>query len=152
MLQSIKSYFSEYLQPGAAPEADEHSVRLATAALLVEAMRADDTITDEECRAVERAVSGMFGLSPVETSELIGLAEQEVRDATSLYQFTSLVDQYFPLERKIHIIELLWTVVFSDACKDKHEEYLVRQIADLLHVPHREFVRTRHVVGSAPRT
>ena len=98
------------------------------------------------------AVAGIFDLSPVETTELISLAEQEVRDATSLYQFTSLIDQYFPLESKIHVIAPLWRVVFSDACKDKHEESLVRQIADLLHVPHREFVRTRDLVQSAPCT
>ena len=43
----------------------------------------------------------------------------------------------------------------SSACYggyvDKYEEYLVRKIADLLYVPHREFIRTKLEVldGSA---
>lgn len=148
MLQSIKRYFSEHLQQAALPEGDLHAVRLATTALLVEAMYADGAIREEERRALENAVVSMFKLAPDESGELIRLAEGEVKDATCLFQFTSLVDQHFPLERKVLIIELLWRVVFSDASNDKHEEHLVRRIADLLHVPHREFVRTRHLVAS----
>jgi uncharacterized tellurite resistance protein B-like protein len=41
---------------------------------------------------------------------------------------------------------MLWRVAYSDACKDKHEEYLVRKIAELLHVPHPAFIRARHKV------
>lgn len=151
MLRSIKRYFSDRIQPQTADDDGEHAARLATAALLIEAMHADHGISDVERRAVEAAIVEIFALDAAETAELIRLAEHEVKGATSLYPFTSLVDRHFSPQQKSHIIELLWTVVFSDAIKDKHEEHLVRRIADLLHVPHGEFVRTRHVVESGRR-
>lgn len=151
MLRSIKRFFIEHIQPEAAHADPEHAVRLATAALLIETLHADHAASDDERRAVEAAVGELFMLPDEETATLIRLAEQEVREATSLYQFTSLVDKHFALPQKIRIIELLWTVVFSDEVKDKHEEHLVRRIADLLHVPHGEFVRTRHVIESSAR-
>ena len=151
MLKAIRRFFSGHMQPESAHDGGEHAAQLATAALLIEAMHADHAISEEECRAVESAITGIFDLTDAETAELIRLATQEVKEATSLYQFTNLVDKHFPLEQKIHLIELLWTVVFSDSIKDKHEEYLVRRIADLLHVPHGDFMRTRHVVESGFR-
>ena len=128
------------------PVDDEHALQLATAALLLEVVRADRDIKEEEVKSVESAVTNMFGLTGEETGQLIALAEQEVEEATSLFQFTSLVDKHYPLEKKIDIVKLLWRVAFSDAHKDMHEEYLVRRIADLLHVPHLEFIRMRHIV------
>jgi uncharacterized tellurite resistance protein B-like protein len=41
---------------------------------------------------------------------------------------------------------MMWRVAFADLNKDHHEEYLVRKVADLLHVPHSTFIRTRHTV------
>ena len=42
---------------------------------------------------------------------------------------------------------MLWTVAFADRTLDKHEDYVVRKVADLLYVPHRDVIRIRH--GSA---
>jgi uncharacterized tellurite resistance protein B-like protein len=36
-------------------------------------------------------------------------------------------------------------VALSDGALDKHEEYLVRKVADLIHVAHRDFIKARHL-------
>lgn len=149
MIKAIRQFFETNIEARRGeddPEASEHALQLATAALLIEITRADHEVTDEEREAVDRAVADAFELGEDETRELVRLAELEVRDATSLFQFTSLIDKEFPLEKKVAVVEMLWRIAYSDQCKDKHEEYLVRKVADLLHVPHSAFVHARHKI------
>jgi uncharacterized tellurite resistance protein B-like protein len=115
-------------------------LRLAAAALLFEVVRADARIKDEERTVARAAIQGTFGLSRDETDELMRLAEEQSREATSLYEFTHLIDEAFSPEEKKRVVELLWLVAFADSEKDAHEEQIVRRIAGLLHVPHPDFI------------
>ncbi len=149
MINAIREFFDNRIRADAAGGDSAHTLQLATAALLVEMTRANNQVTDDERRAVDEALREVFDLSDEETRELVRLAELELADSASLFQFTYLVDKAFPMETKVTIVEMLWRVAYSDACKDKHEEYLVRKIADLLHVPHAAFIRARHRVEEA---
>ncbi len=146
MLKTIQRFFNDNMAESAAitsKEATDHALKLATAALLIEVTRADSTVRDEERQAVTDAIKGKFGLTDTETAELITLAQAEAKEATSLFQFTHLIDKGFSPEQKNHVIELLWRVVFADAEMEKHEEGLVRRVADLIHVPHKVFIDTK---------
>jgi uncharacterized tellurite resistance protein B-like protein len=44
---------------------------------------------------------------------------------------------------------MLWEVSFSDGHAGAHEEHLVRKVAGLLHVPHRDFIRMKFQPGSS---
>ncbi|HKJ22469.1 MAG TPA: TerB family tellurite resistance protein [Gammaproteobacteria bacterium] len=150
MMKAIREFFDAHLRPEsdeAAQIGRERTLELATAALLIEITRADNEVKQEERDAVTHAIQRLFAeLSQEETAELIRLAEQQASEATSLFQFTNLVDKNFSREEKIHIVEMLWRVVYADDDKDMNEEYLVRKIADLLHVSHKDFIRTRYIV------
>lgn len=148
MIRRIQRFFSEHIQSriNADRGGGEQAVRIATAALLVEVTRADFHVELSERRAVISAMQEMFGLNRQETDELVALAEEEVDTSVSLYQFTELVDREFSQEQKARVIEMMWRVAFADLNKDHNEEYLVRKVADLLHVPHSTFIRTRHNV------
>jgi uncharacterized tellurite resistance protein B-like protein len=89
------------------------------------------------------AIQGTFGISDAEARELMRMAEEESRGASSLYQFTSLVDEGFSAEEKKRLVELLWMVSFADTVKRAEEEHVVRQIANLLHVPHPDFIAAK---------
>jgi uncharacterized tellurite resistance protein B-like protein len=143
VLGSLKKLFQERVAPQIAqpsPEAREHGLRLAAAALLFEVVRADATVKDEERTVMRASVQSVFALAREEAEELVGLAEQASRSAGSLYEFTSLVDRELAPDQKKRLVELLWLVAFADAEKDAHEEHLVRKIAGLLHVPHPDFI------------
>ena len=142
MIRTIQEFFSARITvtEETTPAALEHAQKLATAALLIEISRADFEIADEEKLAIEQALRDSFGISDEETRELIALAEQEVNEAISLYEFTGLVDEGFTAEQKRHIVGLLWQVAFSDDRLEEREEYLIRKIANLLHVPHADFI------------
>ena len=149
MLQAIQSFFETRIASiarGAGSEDTEHSYRLATAALLVEMSRADRHVKNEELLAVTGAIRRAFELSAAETDELVRLAEVEADAATSLHEFVSLINGHLSASQKQHVVELLWQVAFADGELDKYEEHLVRRIAGLIHVPHREFLQAKHRV------
>jgi len=148
MIRRIQKFFTDRIQSGVngGEQSNEQALRLATAALLIEVTRADFHVEQSERRAVVSAVQDLFEISRQETDELVAMAEEEVDGAVSLFQFTQLVDKEFSQRQKAEIIEMMWRVAFADLDKDKHEEYLVRKVADLLHVPHSTFIRTRHNV------
>jgi uncharacterized tellurite resistance protein B-like protein len=153
-LRTIQEFFEGAIRGAASEgegEASEKALRLATAALLIELTRADFEVKDEERRAVEEGVRRTFGLTEAETAELIGMAEEQVRRAVSIYEFTHLIDQGFSEEQKKRLVELLWRVALSDSRIEAHEEQLIRKAASLIHVRHKDFIdakiRARRALG-----
>lgn len=147
MLKRIQSFFNAHIETAAlSGQRDEHALRLATAALLFEVTRADFEIHQAERQAIEKSVRKAFSLNDRETRELVELAEREVEEAVSLYQFTGLINQHFSPREKVRVLEMLWHVAFVDGHLDRYEEGLVRKVAELIHVPHREYIQARHRV------
>lgn len=126
-------------------EADPgHALQIACAALLIEMTRADHVITDDEIASLKRILRQHFSLQAGEEDELIQLAEQARDDATDYYQFTSLINQHYSQQQKRQLVTRLWQLANADDYIDKFEEHLVRKLADLLHVPHAAFIRSKH--------
>lgn len=145
MVGIVKQFFNKYIKtaPDFSGAISEHSLRIATAALLIEMMRADAKVTDEEQRTTIKAIKSKFNLSDDETNELLKLAEDEIWKSTGYYEFTSLINKGFTYEQKLKVIENLWEVAFADTELDKYEEYTVRKIADLIYVEHKDFIDTK---------
>ncbi len=144
MLRAIRRFFEEQLSTAAGTETTRpsgHALQLATAALAIETIRADRSVTEVERKTLFDVLAEFLELTAAETEELIDLAEKEADEGVSLYQFTSLIDNHYPMEQKIEIVELLWQIAYADGKKDEHEEHLVRKVAHLLHVPHQAFIR-----------
>jgi len=70
-------------------------------------------------------------------------AEHEAEHATSLYPLTSMINRECSQQDKRQVVKMLWEVSLADGHLDRHEEHIIRRIADLLHVPHREFIRAK---------
>lgn len=136
MLRNIKKFFDQHMQAAGAPraEATQHTLQVATAALLFEVMRADREMRDTERHAVNAAIQSRFALTVEETSTLLHLAQAEADEATDYYQFTFLINQHYTTEQKEQIIECLWQVAAVDHEIDRFERTLIHKIADLLHV------------------
>lgn len=144
MITSIQAFLNRRLRPAeACQSSSDEALRSATAVLLMEVARADTEIGDEERQAIQRLIETHYKIPPVEAQELAASAEQLADDATSLYPFTRLIISECSLGDRINIVKMLWDVSYADGRVDAHEEHLVRKVADLLYVPHREFIRTR---------
>jgi uncharacterized tellurite resistance protein B-like protein len=151
MLKSIRDFFESNLAASRDSAPSRHTIELATAALLVEVVRCDSGVTEEERIAVQKAVHEKFGLSHEEADTLIRLAEEEVRQANDYFQFTSLVNRHFTQQQKLRVIELMWQVALADSEISAHEQHVLRRIAELLHIPHGDYIlaKTRVQQGAA---
>jgi uncharacterized tellurite resistance protein B-like protein len=118
-------------------------IRMAAAVLFVEVMHADHKIDKRERQVVKRALLESFSLSRKDAEELLQQAEDRVKDVTSLHEFTSLLHSRLNNEEKVMLIEQIWRIILADDDVDKYEEHLVRRIAELLYVSHRDYIRAK---------
>lgn len=140
---SLKT-FLESLLPQAAPRAAfEHTLQVATAVLLVEVMRSDAHIQLSERAAVLVALRKRFALSGDEVEALLTVAEQHHRHAHDLHTFTSRLNDQLEPEQKARIVEYLWQVAYADGRLDAHEQHVMRKIADLLYIPHGDYIAAK---------
>ncbi len=143
MISVLKKLFQP--ESPQAPEIDrEHALRLSTATLLIEVCRADFQVQESEIEHMRRLLTENFSLGDDELDELMQQARQKADDLVSLQHVTRLLNEQFDEAMKIRVIEMMWQVVYADGVKDHYEEHLIRQIAELLYVPHSEFIRARH--------
>jgi len=142
MVATVTRFFRRYIKPDdeTGSGVSDHALRIATAALLIEIMRADSRISDEERSIIQNTLKRKFKLSGEETEALMSLAEEKIWASTGYFEFTRLMNKGFSYEQKVKVIENLWEVAFADHILDKYEEYMVRKIADLIYVSHRDFI------------
>ena len=142
MLKAIRDFFDQNLSPSDRPAGKRHTLELATATLLAEVMRLEG-IEAGERSAVLAAVRAQFELDAAAAEELVRLAEEESKDATDYFQFTSLIRQHYSQEDRQAIVELMWRVAYADTHLSAHEMHVVRKIADLLYVPHAAYIAAK---------
>ncbi len=141
MLDKIRQLFAKKADtPEQEQLATEH---LAAAALLIEVMVIDGNLDDQELQSISQTLCEILDLSEAQVEELILLSREEVAEATSLYQFTREINDNFDLEGKMKLLTSMWRVAYADGHLDKHEEGIIRRVADLLHIRHNEYIRCK---------
>jgi len=148
MLKKLKSIFDKSFNKDSGQDSAEResSLRLATATLLIEVVRADYEEDKDEIDEVITQLKSFFQLTEHEADLLLLEANESVDHSVSLQEFTRLLHEDLSPSEKNEIITMLWRVAFSDNNLDKYEDYVVRKIADLLYVPHRDMIRLRNEV------
>ena len=147
MIKSIQNFFNNSLQ--ATAEEPEANIGLAVAALLVELSVTDGKVLQDETDKLYDVLLKEFDVQPKDIDELIQLAEQEAKDANDLYQFTRLINDNYQYSQKCTLIKALWQIAYADNELDKYEESTIRQLADLLHVSHTDFIKAKLDVKAA---
>lgn len=143
MINSIKTFFSNHVFSDPERGPSDREIHLATAALLLEVSHADFEIGDNELAVTAKALQRQFNFSDEETQELLEVALEEHKTQHSLHPFLLLINQNFSLQQKRQIIADLWHVAYADQRLDKYEEHRIRKIAELTHVPHRDFIQAK---------
>ena len=144
MIKSLKTYLDNFLQESPNNDvSNKNKIELATAVLMIEISLADENIGDSEYKIIKNIFLEQFHLDEAEIDELISLAENEVDHAVSLHEFSETINNELSSREKIKIIENLWRVAYADTYLHKYEEYYIRKIADLLHVSHSDYIKTK---------
>ena len=151
MLKKLREIFNNALvDPDQEdPAGRDHALRLATAALLIEVVRADYEEDMSETEAVIWQLQTHFDLTEEETLLLVEEAAQEADHSVSLQDFTRLLHENLSEKEKHSVIEMLWLIALADDHLDKHEDYVVRKVAELLYVTHGDLIRLRNEVKAA---
>lgn len=145
MLSSITRFIEQHLQPeDDAPALSFEQKQLAVAALLIEVGAADYLLDDTELETLLNILQRQFDLAPERLEELSELARAEKDDATSLHQFTHQINNACTPAEKYDLIESMWQIAYADGELDKYEEALIRQVSELIYVPHTQFIRARN--------
>ena len=154
MLTALKELFDTFLTPpGPSMQERDHALKLATAVLLVEVMRADSTIGAAERNAVVGTLREKFALADDELARLMELAELTAKSASDYHEFTSRINDSFAHAQKIQMVENMWQVAYADAHLDANENHLISKIAALLYVTQGEYIgakmRAKEAAGLA---
>jgi uncharacterized tellurite resistance protein B-like protein len=118
-------------------------LQLAGAVLCLAIVRADHECRQDEHRAMQRALGRLLRLSEDDSVRLLRRAEEELTAPRPLHDFVALINRAVAREQKCRILESLWAIAFADAELAGHEEYLVRKVADWLHLTTADLVETK---------
>jgi uncharacterized tellurite resistance protein B-like protein len=122
----------------------EHVLRISTATLLIEVCRADFQEEKSELDRMRHLIAEQFSLNDAELDELMLQARESADKLVSLQHITRLLNEQFDVSMKIRVVEMMWQVVYADGVKHHYEEHLIRQVSELLYVPHSKFIQARH--------
>jgi uncharacterized tellurite resistance protein B-like protein len=143
MLRSLRAIFQQQIANFVETPEAAHALEIASAALLMEISRADHDVSPVEKESIRRSIKQVFHLSDDEIEDIMSTAEDVVDEAVSLSDFTIVVNEQFSREQKVELIAKLWAVAYADSELDHYEEYYVRKIADLLHISHSDYIKTK---------
>lgn len=119
-------------------------LQLAAAVLLLEVGCSDFERHPEEKATVLRALAQAFHLNGEQLAILYEHAVHSADNAVSLHEFIGVINRECSREQKMTLLEDLWRVAFADGRLDKYEDHRIRRIAELLHMPHRAFIQSKH--------
>lgn len=152
MLNKLSRFIERHLKPGGTSnDLSIHQKQVAVAALLVEVAIADHHFSNQELDSLAQSLTLKYSLASEEISELVSLAKTEANHATSLHQFTQLINQYCNNDEKFKLLKAMWEVAYADGNLDKYEDYLIRKVADLIYIPHSEFIRAKNLVKNGSK-
>lgn len=120
--------------------------RVAVAALLVIAAHSDNEYEEVERTQIDRVLAARYGLNPAAAAALRAEGEDAERASLDLYRFTSVVKKDIAYEERAAVIEAMWRVALADGVREKHEETLMRRVADLLGLDPRDSIEARRRV------
>ncbi|HAJ74883.1 MAG: TerB family tellurite resistance protein [Gammaproteobacteria bacterium] len=145
MLDAIKRFFDNKLaqEDTVDPAIDLSKTDLACAALLIEVMNSDHELDQRETDEFLKVLQDCLKVSDEDLDQLIELAHTQSQQATSLYEFTRLINDAYNYEQKVLLIENMWRIAFSDEHLDKYEDHLIRKISELIYVTHSDFIKSK---------
>ena len=130
--------------PRLAPE----DARLALAALLVRAARANGDYAAAQVAAIDAVLARRYGLDAPTVAELRARAEVLESEAPDTVRFTRAVKNATEYEERAAELEMLWEVILADGQRHHEEDGFMRLVADLLGFSDRENALARQRVAA----
>lgn len=114
-----------------------HRLEVATCAVFIELAKADGEFSDEEKNFIISKMKQCFNLNDVEINAIFELAKQKVDKSISIYEFTSLLNNYLSQEEKESLVKNLWRLIYTDNKLHAYEDNLVKKIGLTMNIEHK---------------
>ena len=113
-------------------ESDKHNLHVKTCALLIHAAKIDENYTDIEKKIIKTTLINL-GVSEENLQKIFKKAQDIEANSNQILEFTKEIknsDENF----KIKIIEVLWSIIYSDNKIDMYESNFMRRLTGLLYL------------------
>ena len=141
LIAKLKTLFRQ--SEDAQAQSHNRALELTCAALMFEVARADFAVEATELDTVNALLTEQFDLAPEELLSVTEQAAQQADAATCLYEFTRTLNELASAEEKRALLAMMWRVAMADDVLSRYEEHLIRKVADLLYVPHSDFMAAK---------
>ncbi|MFQ6372038.1 TerB family tellurite resistance protein [Shewanella sp. YIC-542] len=143
MIAKLKQFLNT-LQESADPQQQAHNLNLAAACMLLEVVYADENLDEAEAGLLPQLLAQNLDIGADDAEALIRQAKRDHHNATSLFQFTSLINDNFSLAQKQQLVLSMWRLAYADGKLCRYEDQIIRRCADLLYLKHSELIQLRN--------
>ncbi len=116
---------------------------LAAAALLIEVAYADHQLDTQELAKIREVMAGTFALKQQEIDELLRDAEEYYLRSVGAQPLTRALTESWSEAQRFELLVSLWQVALAEDGIDALEEHRIRHIAELLYLPHSQFIAAK---------
>ena len=143
LLTKLTALFS--VTKATSDETPLRALELSCAALMFEVARSDFTIDETERESIRLLLTENFALSGEDVATVTEEAADNVDAATCLFEFTSTINDIATVDQKRQLLTMMWRVALADDALSRYEEHVIRKVADLLYLPHHDFMLAKQL-------
>jgi len=142
MIDLVRNFFRKSVGNGVVEHLENRcqNTQVATCAVLLEMARIDNEFSEEEQESLISILKERYGLSNEDAEKLILASNEELEGSIDLWRFTNLINRHYAIEEKLEIIRTVWEIAYADGKLDKHEDYLLHKLAELLNLTHKQLI------------
>ena len=123
-------------------ETKDNSIQKSICSLMIEVAYADNQLDESELKAMARSLSKL-DIQEEEIQEIVDVTLSKSKESISFYEHTRILNDQLDYDQKKEVLNSVWAIAFADGEMDKHEEHLIRRIAELLYLNHKDFINTK---------
>lgn len=152
MFERFQAFFLSLGNSRAEAEFLPGDPRIAIAALCIQVMEADGTVSTSEKKRLRSLLKEHYDLDGAKSDALIEAGKEAGSQAVDYYRFTSDLKRHLDEEQRLELIGILWDIVYADGVRSEMEDHVIWRIADLLGVSGRDRIATRQQAAARAPT
>ena len=123
-------------------ESKDNSIQKSICSSMIEVAYADNQLDESELKAMANSLSKL-DIQQEEIREIVDETLAKSKESISFYEHTRILNDQLDHDQKKDVLNSVWSIAFADGQMNKHEEHLIRRIADLLYLNHKDFINSK---------
>ena len=116
--------------------------------LLLAVSNADNIIEPVEIQIIKDIIGDFFKIEADTLDKTVTDCIQQLNQSTDLYEFGKILNNNFSYQDKVDFICCTFEVAFSDKSMHYMEEHVIKKIANILQVEHKDLIESKNEIKS----